>query len=58
MNIRMKNRDVWLAKAALIVILSLAAGLSAQGQSPESQSGQWRMAGQNLEILGASRQNI
>ena len=48
MNIPMKNRDVWLAKAALIGILSLATGLSAQGQSPESQSGQWRMAGEDL----------
>lgn len=35
MNIPMKNRDVLLAKIALIGILSLAAGLSAQGQSPE-----------------------
>src|SRR6266576_3454199 len=48
MNIPIKNRDVLLAKVALIGILSLAAGLSAQGQSPESQSGQWRIAGQNL----------
>jgi len=48
MNIRMKNRYVLLAKVALIGILSLAARLSAQGQSPESQSGQWRIAGQDL----------
>src|ERR1700751_5935452 len=48
MNIRTKNRDVLLAKVALIGILSLAAGLSSRGQSPESQSGQWRMAGQDL----------
>jgi len=45
------NRDVSLAKMALISILwfvLLAAGPSAQSQSPESQSGQWRIAGQNL----------
>jgi polyvinyl alcohol dehydrogenase (cytochrome) len=48
MNIRMKNRYVLPAKVALIGILSLAARLSAQGQSPDSQSGQWRMAGQDL----------
>ncbi len=44
----MKNRDVLLANAALISILSLIAGLTAQSQSPESKSGQWRIAGQNL----------
>src|SRR5258708_1227201 len=46
-----KIKDVSPAKTALIRILfsiSLAAGLSAQGQSPDSQSGQWRIAGQNL----------
>ena len=46
-----KIHDVSPAKTALISILllvSLTAGLSAQGQSPESQSGQWRIAGQNL----------
>ena len=51
MNILRKNHDLSLAKAARISILllvSLGAGLSAQGQSPESQSGQWRLAGQNL----------
>ena len=48
MNIPMKSRDVLLAKVALIGILSLVAELSAQGQSPESQSGQWRIAGQDL----------
>src|SRR5258707_5139265 len=47
-EIRMKNRDVLLAKAALASILLLVAGLSAQSQSPESKSGQWRIAGQNL----------
>ena len=44
----MKNRDVLLANAALISILSLIAGLTAQSQSPESKTGQWRIAGQNL----------
>src|SRR5258705_6919806 len=44
----MKNRDVSLAKAALVSILLLVAGLSAQSQSPESKSGQWRIAGQDL----------
>jgi len=46
----MKNRDVLLAKAALVSILLLVAGLSAQSQSPESKSGQWRIAGQNLNF--------
>src|SRR4030095_9227166 len=48
MNLRMKNHDVLLAKVALLGIVSLAAGLSSRGQSPESPSGQWRMAGQDL----------
>jgi len=43
-----KNRDVWLAKVALIGVISLAAALSARAQSPQSQSGQWRIAGQDL----------
>jgi len=46
-----KIHGVWPAKTALVSILlfvSLAAGLRAQGQSPESQSGQWPIAGQNL----------
>src|SRR6266850_1988347 len=47
-EIHMKNRDVLLAKAALVSILLLVAGLSAQSQSPQSKSGQWRIAGQNL----------
>ena len=54
------DRDVSLAKMALISILLfvlLAAGPSAQSQSPESQSGQWRIAGQNLSNTGASRQS-
>src|SRR6202035_55961 len=48
MKIPIKNRYVSLAKAASISILLLVAGLSAQSQSPESKSGQWRIAGQNL----------
>src|SRR6266436_1547564 len=47
-EIRMKNRDMLLARAALVSILLLVAGLSVQSQSPESKSGQWRIAGQNL----------
>src|SRR6266567_206708 len=47
-EIHMKNRDVLLAKAALVSILLLVAGLSAQSQSPQSKPGQWRIAGQNL----------
>jgi len=47
-EIRVKNRDVLLAKAVLVSILFLVAGLSAQSQSPESKPGQWRIAGQNL----------
>src|SRR5207249_8110460 len=44
----MKNRDVLLARAASISILLLVAGLSAQSQSDRFRSGQWRIAGQNL----------
>src|SRR5882762_9732237 len=44
----MKNRDVLLAKAVSVSILLLVAGLSARSRSPESESGQWRIAGQNL----------
>ena len=43
-----KNRGVALAKAALISILLLVVTLSARSRSPESESGQWRIAGQNL----------
>jgi len=48
MRIPMKNRDASLPTAALIAVLSLVMALSAQSQSDESRSGQWRMAGQNL----------
>jgi outer membrane protein assembly factor BamB len=44
----MKNRNVSLPKAASIAFLLLVSALSAPGQSDESRSGQWRMAGQNL----------
>ena len=48
MRIPMKNRDASLPTAALIAVLSLVMAVSAQSQSDESRSGQWRMAGQNL----------
>ena len=44
----MKDRRVLLSKATLITLLLLVSTLSAQGQSDESRSGQWRVAGQNL----------
>src|SRR5205807_6436639 len=47
-EIRLKNRDVLLAKSVLVSILLLVAGLSARSQSAQSKSGQWRIAGQNL----------
>jgi polyvinyl alcohol dehydrogenase (cytochrome) len=43
-----KNRNVSLPKAALITFVFLVSALSAPGQSDESRSGQWRIAGQNL----------
>src|SRR5258707_11561671 len=43
-----KNRGVSLAKAALISIFLFVVALSARSRSPESESGQWRIAGQNL----------
>src|SRR6202008_2156225 len=43
-----KNRYLSLAKAGLITTLLLLAGLSAQSQSDVHRSGQWRIAGQNL----------
>jgi polyvinyl alcohol dehydrogenase (cytochrome) len=51
MKIAMKNCHVLPARTALISFLLLvlsAARLSAQNGSPEGQSGQWRIAGQNL----------
>jgi polyvinyl alcohol dehydrogenase (cytochrome) len=44
----MKNRNVSLSKTALITGLLLVSVLSGQGRSDESQSGQWRIAGQSL----------
>jgi polyvinyl alcohol dehydrogenase (cytochrome) len=43
-----KNRDVSLLKTALITILLSVSTLSAQDLSDKGQSGQWRIAGQNL----------
>src|SRR3981189_1564943 len=43
-----KNRNVSLPMAALISVLLLVSALSAQSQSDRSRSGQWRIAGQNL----------
>jgi len=48
MPISMKNRIVSLPSVALIIALSLLSAPSAQGQSNESRSDQWRVAGQNL----------
>src|SRR3981189_867711 len=48
MRILMKNLNASLSRAALIGVLSLVMALSAQSQSDESRSGQWRIAGQNL----------
>jgi polyvinyl alcohol dehydrogenase (cytochrome) len=48
MQIPIKNRNVSLPKAALISVLLLVVALSARSRSPESRSGQWRIAGQNL----------
>src|SRR6266853_3588591 len=48
MRIPTKNCDTSLSRAALIGVLSLGMALSAQSESDESRSGQWRIAGQNL----------
>src|SRR5712672_3497418 len=48
MRIPTKNYDASLSRAALIGVLSLGMALSAQSESDESRSGQWRIAGQNL----------
>jgi polyvinyl alcohol dehydrogenase (cytochrome) len=48
MRMAMKNRNVSLPKAVLMTVLSLVSTLSAQGQSSESRSGQWRIDGQDL----------
>ena len=49
MRILKKNRNASLVTAALIGGLLLVLRLSAQSQSSEARSGQWRMAGQNLD---------
>ena len=43
-----KNRNVSLPKAALVSVIFLISMLNAQDRSDRSQSGQWRIAGQNL----------
>jgi polyvinyl alcohol dehydrogenase (cytochrome) len=43
-----KNRNVSLPVTALISVLLLVSALCAQNPSNESRSGQWRIAGQNL----------
>ncbi len=48
MQISMKNRDMSLPRAALLGVLLFVVALSAQSQSDLSRSGQWRIAGQNL----------
>jgi polyvinyl alcohol dehydrogenase (cytochrome) len=48
MQVPIKSRNVSLPKAALISVLLPVVALSAQSQSDESRSGQWRIAGQNL----------
>ena len=45
---KLKNRNVLLPTAALIGVVLVTVGLSAQSGSPGSRSGQWRIAGQNL----------
>src|SRR5258705_2457220 len=44
----MKNRNVPLPMAAFISVLLLLSALSAQNRSPKARSGQWQIAGQNL----------
>src|SRR6202045_404403 len=48
MQVPMQNRNVSLSTAVLITVVLLVSALSGRGQSDESRSGQWRMAGQNL----------
>src|ERR1700720_3394959 len=48
MQMSMKTRNVSLPATALMSILLLVSALSAQSPSEESRSGQWRIAGQNL----------
>jgi polyvinyl alcohol dehydrogenase (cytochrome) len=48
MQMSVKNRNVSLPMTAMISVLLLVSALSAQSQSTEARSGQWRIAGQNL----------
>jgi polyvinyl alcohol dehydrogenase (cytochrome) len=50
MQLPMKNRNVSFPKASSIIVLLLVSAVSGQGQgqSDDSKSGQWRIAGQNL----------
>ena len=48
MQMSMKTRKVSVPATALMSILLLVSALSAQSPSEESRSGQWRIAGQNL----------
>jgi len=48
MQLPMRNRNVSFPKAVLIIVLLSVSAVSGRGQSDESQSGQWRIAGQNL----------
>jgi polyvinyl alcohol dehydrogenase (cytochrome) len=43
-----KNRDVSFPRVAFVSVLLLVSALSAQSQSDRPRSGQWRIAGQNL----------
>src|SRR5713226_3729557 len=49
MEMFMKTRNVSLPMSALISVLLLVSALSAQSKSDESQSGQWRVMGQDLD---------
>src|ERR1700730_8952939 len=48
MQMSVKNRNVSLPMTALISVLLLVSALSAQSQSAEARSVQWRIAGQNF----------
>ena len=48
MRMPMEDRNLLLSKATLITLLLFVSTLSAQGQSDEPRSGQWRVTGQNL----------
>src|SRR5258705_10271822 len=48
MQISMKNRDMSLPRAALLGALLFVVALSAQSKPDVQRSGQWQIAGQNL----------